>query len=148
MASKLIKGKDVILSIYDDDSEGAYKPVACLTDNTYSLTVDETEGDANKCDDVPPKQYGDVTCEITVDGQILDPTDTDYSDKSSAEVLDALAWSKEEFTWKMDGGYDTKYGTGVITSYDEGYPADGIATFSATISVQDKPSDEDPTQGD
>lgn len=143
MASKLIKGKDVILSIYDEEGS-AYKPVACLTGNDYTVSVDVSDGDANKCDDTVPRDVNGATYELSGDGQVLSDSDDNYTDKANSEFLDKLVWKKENINWKMDGGYDTKYGEGIITDYSEDYPADGNATFSITISGVGKPTDEDP----
>lgn len=142
--SKLVKGKDVILSIYDSEST-AYKPVACLTENSYEVSVDTEQADPNKCDTNPPVEAGTASYEISADGVLLASDDPDFSTKANGSFLEELAWKKEKITWKISGGNEERYGVdGIVTSYSEGAPAEGNTTFSISISGSEQPVDTDP----
>lgn len=131
--STMVKGRDVILSIYDD-TEGAYLPLACLTSNGISQNQEITEGTANKCDLDLPKSLGAYSYEINADGLILSSTDSGYSGKASYDKVEEL-WlaasaAGETLNWKQSGGNEDKFGEMYISTLEANFDAEGEATFS------------------
>ena len=133
--STMVRGRDVILSIYDDTAE-VYVPVSCLTSNGISESQDITEGEANKCDENIPKTLGAYSYEINADGIILKSTDANYATRASYDKVRSL-WETartagKPLTWRMAGGNTTQYGEAFITSLDAEFPAEGDGTFSVS----------------
>lgn len=139
--AKLLEGRDVILSIYDDT---AYKPVVCLTSNSISHNREIVEGTVTKCDQSPSVSAGGYSYEISADGEVLALDDTDYADRANGEFLRGLIEEGKEQIFKMDGGNETIYGTAIITAYEETYPAEGKATFTLSMRGIGKITDTDP----
>lgn len=132
--SKFIKGRAVILSLYDTS---AYMPVACLTSNGISQSQEIIEGDANKCDLEPSKSAGAYTYEVNAEGLVLDSGDSGYGTKASYNKINTL-WATARstgatVTWKMSGVNGDEYGTAFITSLEINADAEGDATFSISM---------------
>lgn len=128
-----IKGNTVILSIWDESN--SYDPVACLTSNSISesVEVDEVE---TKCDPGNAvKTPGTYSYEISAEGIYIDEAvDTG---KTSHALLKGYMRAKTEITWKMDTGLTSptaEYGTGYITSLELTGDSGENANFSVTIS--------------
>jgi len=133
MATK-IKGEDLILSVYDGT---AYRPVACLTQNSINETTSIIESQT-KCDPgVVTKDIGTSSYEVSAEGQYIDTTSV-TGDTSSASHDYLRTLQRTKFTWRMDTGLtDTPfyYGTGILSDLSLEAPAgDELSTFSATIS--------------
>lgn len=127
-----IEGDDVLFSVWDTD---AYEPIACLTSNTLSesLEIDEVQ---TKCDPGNTvKTPGTYSYEISVEGIYIDESvDTD---RQSHGKLKGYMRNKTKITWKMSTGLTgtaAEYGYGYITSLELTGEAGSNATFSATIS--------------
>lgn len=128
-----IAGNSVIFSIWDGTD--SYDPIACLTSNTLSesVEIDEVE---TKCDPGNAvKTPGTYSYEISVDGVYIDEAvDTN---KHSHALMKALLRAKTLITWSMATGISgtaTEYGTGYITSLELTGESGENATFTATIS--------------
>jgi len=145
--SKIVKGEDVVLKLYDSTAS-AYLPVGCLTTNSISESQDITEGEPNKCDSSTPKSQGAYSYEISGDAQLVALDDPDYSAKAHYEKLREL-WkasrvSGDPINWAQEGGNADYYGTGFITALDVEYPTPGGATFTISISGIGEILDTDP----
>lgn len=133
----IIQGDDILLEIWDGTD--SYRPIACLTDNSFSATVEVLENQ-NKCDPGNTiKTYGAVSYSISLEGQYIDTTSSgEEVTKASHDYLLGLLAAKTSRTIKMDTGLtDTPayYMTGIITDLELTGPAGDNATFSATIEV-------------
>lgn len=127
-----LQGDDIILSIWDTS---AYEPIACLTSNTLSESLEVREV-TTKCDPGNiVKTPGSYSYEISMDGIYIDgAVDTG---KQSHGDLASLMRAKTEITWRLTTELTSPthyYGTGYITSLELTGDADDNATFSATIS--------------
>lgn len=145
--SKFQQGREKIMSFYDE-TETAYKPIGCLTENGLSESQDVEEGDPNKCDPSVPKSQGAYSYELTGDGQILASDDPDYSEKANIEWIREL-WktSRQDgstVTWKESGGNGDLYGEAYITSLETTNPTTGVSTFSITLSGIGEYTETDP----
>jgi hypothetical protein len=132
MATK-IKGEDLILYVHDDV---AYRPLACLTQNSLSETTNIIESQT-KCDPgVVTRDFGTSSYEISCEGEYIDTTSV-TGDTSSASHDYLRTIQRQKVTWRMDTGLtDTPYyyGVGIISELSLEAPAgDELSTFSATI---------------
>lgn len=128
-----ILGNTLILSIWDESN--SYDPVACLTSNSISesLEVDEIE---TKCDPGNlVRTPGTYSYELSGEGVYIDEAvDTG---KTSHALLKGYMRAKTEITWRMATGLTSptaEYGTGYITALELTGDAGENATFSFTIS--------------
>ena len=137
-----IDGDDVLLKIYDTD---AYEPIACLTSNTISESV-EVDEVQTKCDPGNVvKTAGAYSYELTGDGIYID--EAVDSDRQSHDKLKGYLRNKTLITWSMDTGITsptTEYGTGYITSLELTGEAGENATFTFTISGTGSITETDP----
>jgi predicted secreted protein len=129
-----IKGEVVVLSIYDT-AASAYQPIACLTSNTLTETV-EVEEVQTKCDPGNiVKSAGAYSYEMSVDGIYIDET-VDTAKQSHAK-LKALVRAKTLVAWRLATGLaspnNLEYGTARITSLELTGEAGQNATFTATL---------------
>ncbi len=132
MATK-IKGEDLILYVHDSS---AYRPVACLTQNSLSETTNIIESQT-KCDPgVVTRDFGTSSYELSLEGEYIDTTSA-TGDTSSASHDYLRTIQRQKITWRMDTGLaDTPYyyGTGIISELSLEAPAgDELSTFSASI---------------
>lgn len=131
--SNFIKGENLILYIHDDT---IYRPIACLTSNSLSQTLNIIESQT-KCDPgVVIKDAGTMSYEISAEGQYIDTTSSGAQiTKASHDYLHTVMGTT--VTWKMATGLtDTAayYGTAVVGDLSLDAPAgDEIATFSCTL---------------
>lgn len=137
-----IKGELSILSIWDGT---AYRPVACLTNNslTQSLSIIESQ---TKCDPgVVKKSAGTLNYNISLEGEYIDTTSVGGdSAKASHDFLmeiqnDQASGAKPAEAWKLetnvnDSNFKTYYGDAIISELTLDAPAgDELQTFSATL---------------
>lgn len=133
----IIQGDDLILDVWDGTS--AYRPISCLTDNSFDAAVEVLENQ-NKCDPGNTiKTYGAVSYTVTLDGQYIDTTSVGgETTKASHDYLLGLMANKTSRTYRLSTGLaDTAYYyfTGIIADLGLSTPAGDNATFSATIEV-------------
>lgn len=133
MATK-IKGEDLILSVYDG---AAYRPVACLTQNSINETTNIIENQTKCSKGVVTRDIGSSSYEIGAEGIYIDTTSV-TGDTSSASHDYLRTLQRTKFAWRMDTGLtDTPfyYGIGILNDLSLDAPAgDELANFSATIS--------------
>ena len=133
-----IKGDLIVLYIHDG---AAYMPLACLTSNSLSQTVNIIDSQT-KCDPgVTLRDPGSMSYEISAEGRYIDTTSVGSPDanKASHDKLKAdYVDTGAVVTWKMNTGLvdDPDYfGTGIISALEMTADAgDELASFSATIS--------------
>ena len=127
-----LQGDDIILSIYDTT---AYEPIACVTSNSLSESLEVKEV-VTKCDPGNiVKNPGAYSYEISVEGIYIDSA-VDTGRQSHYE-LSQLMRNKTLVEWSMATELTsptTLYGSGYITSLELTGAADDNATFTATIS--------------
>lgn len=134
--AQFINGDAIILSIWDDTS--AYLPIACLTSNELSPTVNVIESQT-KCDPGQiVRDYGSASYELSFEGRYIDTTSaTGDNTKASHDFLFALQQAKKKVTWRMDTGLADipyYYGTALITDLPMTAPAgDELVDFSGTF---------------
>ena len=136
MATK-IKGEDIVLSVHDGT---IYRPVACLTSNSLSITrgIIETQ---TKCEPGETiRSAGSRSYEIACEGILIDTTSVgaEVTQASHDYLLSVIQSTAGTAIWRMDtGSTDTPYyyGTGILTDLEYTSPAgDEFSTFSATLS--------------
>lgn len=133
--SNFIKGDNIILYVHDGS---IYRPIACLTSNSLSQTVNVIESQT-KCDPgVVIKGPGSMTYEISYEGMYIDTTSAGAEvTKASHDYIKTQLELLGTVTWKMSTGLaDTThyYGTGILSALDSDSPSgDELATFSGTI---------------
>lgn len=132
MATK-IKGDSLILYVYDG---AAYRPVACLTQNSLSETTNIIESQT-KCDPgVVTREPGSNSYEISAEGEYIDTTSV-TGDTSSASHDYLRTLQNTKITWRMDTALaDTPfyYGSAIISEISLEAPSgDELVTFSATL---------------
>lgn len=133
----IIQGDDLILSVYDGSA--AYRPIACLTDNSFDATVEVIENQT-KCDPGNViKSAGAASYTLSVDGQYVDTTSVGgETTLASHDYLLDLLGNKTKRTYRLATGLtDTAfyYFTGLITDLSLSSPAGDNASFSGTIDV-------------
>jgi len=145
--STFIKGEQIILDVWDGS---AYKPVACLTNNSLSRTRNIIEAQT-KCEPgIIEKQGGSESHEIAIEGLYINTTDAVGGDdtKISHDALMPIFDTGAIDTWRMSTALtDTPYyyGTGVFSDLVLDTPAgDEFASFTATISGIGAPVTVDP----
>ncbi len=131
-----IKGELAVLYIHDGS---IYRPIACLTSNSISITREVIETQT-KCDPgVTIKNGGSMSYEIPFEGLYIDTTSVGAEvTKASHDYLLTVLQGNTTTTWKMDTGLtDTAayYGTGILTGLEGVFAAGNEnSTFSGTLS--------------
>jgi len=131
--SNFIKGENLILYIHDGS---IYRPIACLTSNSLSQTLNIIESQT-KCDPgVVIKDAGTMSYEISAEGQYIDTTSVGAQvTKASHDYLYTVMGTT--VTWKMDSGLTTMvayYGSAVVGDLSlDAAAGDEMATFSCTL---------------
>ena len=134
--SVFIKGDAVIVDVWDGS---IYRPVACLTSNGKTETVNIIESQT-KCEPgLILKDAGSYSYEITMEGQKIDTTSVGSEvTKASYDYLEGVIRARVAVTWRMSTGItDTpfQYGTGIFSDLgDTNDAGDSLASFSGTIS--------------
>jgi len=129
-----IKGELGILYVHDGT---IYRPIACLTSNSFSPSVSVIESNT-KCDPgVTIKQAGIFTYTLDAEGEYIDTTSVGGEvTKASHDYLFTKMVAKLPVTWKLVTGVTgvTYYGTAIITDLplDQG-AGDELSTFSITL---------------
>jgi predicted secreted protein len=133
-----IKGDVVILSIWDGTS--AYEPLACLTSNSLSETVNIIESQTKCNPGVMIKQGGSRSFEFSAEGESIDTTSVGgETAKASHDKLRGYLGLLKSV--KMTTGLtDTTayYGNVVISDLETTAEAgDALVTFSVTLAGSD-----------
>lgn len=133
----IIQGDTLILSVWDGAL--AYRPVACLTSNSFSAAVEVLET-KTKCDPGNTvKTYGSASYTLSLEGQYIDTTSAGgETTKASHDYLLGLLDAKTERTFSLATGLadtPTYYMQGIITDLELAGDAGENATFSATVEV-------------
>jgi len=143
-----IKGENGILYIY---LSSAWKPVACLTNSSFSSSLSIIES-TTKCNPgVVTKTPGSLNNSIDAEGEFIDTTSAGGDTaKVSHDRLFLIQQAKTRAEFKYDTNIDdadsAKYfGFGYFTdlTLDQG-SGDDISTFSVTLEVDGAVSLEDP----
>jgi len=129
-----IKGELGILYIHDAT---VYRPIACLTSNSFNPAVSVIES-MTKCNPgVSIKQAGMFTYTIDAEGEYIDTTSVGgETTKASHDYLFGRMVNKTLVTWKLDTGVTDAiyYGSAVITDLPLTQGAgDELSTFSITL---------------
>ena len=133
----IISGDDLVIAVWDGTS--AYRPVACLTSNSFSAAVEVIENQ-NKCDPGNTvKTYGSVSYTVSLEGQYVDTTSVGgETTLASHDYLLGLMANKTSRTYRLSTGLaDTQYYyvTGILADLELSGDAGDEATFSGTIEV-------------
>ena len=145
MADKNILGKFEILKLWDGT---AYLPIGCLTSNNLSKTVETQEGVVTKCESDPEPTYGKRGYEVAFDAVAVEDNVTKASYDKASTIMDNSFENNVQTFWEIEttlsGGTSTSiYGKGVFASLERQAPADGVVTFSGTITGSGKVSTTD-----
>lgn len=128
----------------------AWKPVVCLTSSAYSATMNMIEK-VNMCTNGKTVQTpNNLTRSVQIEGEVIDTTAVGGSSiaQSLAELYDlqeSQAETKIPVKCRLSrGALGYKYFEGFISDLSDNFKAGEDATFSATLTVQDKPTETDP----
>lgn len=129
-----VKGELGLLYIHDGT---IYRPLACLTSNSFSPNVSVIES-MTKCNPgVVTKTAGVFTYTLEAKGEYIDTTSVGGdTTKASHDYLFTKMTAKLPITWKLDTGVTgaVYYGSGIITDLPlEQGAGDELSTFSITI---------------
>ena len=145
-----ILGEVAIVYVYDDAAT-AYKPIACLTSNSLSTTLEVIETQTKCQAGVIVKGAGSFSYSLDMEGNYIDTTSSGGATaKSSHDDLLLRQQAKEVVTWKLDTGLTDNpayYGTAIISDLSADFPAGNeFATFSATFDGSGAISTTDPNE--
>jgi len=128
----------------------AWKPVGCLTSSAYQSTMNMLDK-VNMCTNGQSVQKpSNLTRSVQIEGEVIDTTviggeSIDQSFEELYEAQENEAITKTPDDWRLSRGpLGYKYFKGFISDLSDNYQAGEDATFSATLTVQDKPLDTDP----
>ena len=138
MSTTPLKGENAIIFIADNNS---WKPIACLTSNSLSTTVDEIERRTKCAPGVVEKSAGDFNYSHSIEGEYIDTTTVGGdTTKQSHDALLSLQMARQLKLWKLDTDITDAdsvkyYGKALITDLNADFAAgSALATFSATLS--------------
>ena len=144
---KYIAGKEGTLAVAVGN---VWKPVGCLTSSAYSATMNMLEK-VNMCTDGQTVQSpGSITRSVQIEGEVVDTTSIggagiDQSFEELYELQENEVVTKTPDKWRLSRGpLGYKYFEGFISDLSDNYQAGEDATFSATLTVQAKPTEVDP----
>ena len=129
-----IKGEIALIYIHDGT---IYRPLACLTSNSFNPSVSIIESNTKCNPGVTIKTAGMFNYTLEAEGEYIDTTSVGGdTTKASQDYLFTKMTAKLPVTWKLDTGVTgvIYYGTGIITDLplDQG-SGDDLSTFSITI---------------
>src|SRR5690606_33350552 len=142
-----VRGDVGTLAYYDGE---AYKPVVCLTSSSHEMTMNTIEK-VNMCNAGKTIQSAQSISEsVQIEGEVIDTTDVGgVSPGVTVGELKALA--RAQVTGGSDkfrlnrGPEGYMYFEALLTGVSDSYTAGEDATFSATLTITNDPSDVDPT---
>jgi predicted secreted protein len=129
-----IKGEVIILNIWDG---AAYEPLACLTSNSLSETVNIIESQTKCNPGVIIKQGGSKTFEFSAEGESIDTTSVGgETAKASHDKLRSYLGVLKSVKMSTGLADTTAYFGDVVISDLEttAEAADALVTFSVTLS--------------
>lgn len=129
-----IKGELGILYIHDN---AIYRPIACLTSNSFNPNVSVIES-MTKCNPgVTIKTAGMFNYTLEAEGEYIDTTSIGgETTKASHDYLFTRMVAKQAVTWKLDTGVTGAiyYGTAIITNLPLDQAAgDELSSFSISL---------------
>ena len=136
MSTTPIKGENGILFLYLAD---AWKPIACLTSNSLSTSVETIERQTKCAPGVTEKSAGVFNYTISAEGEYIDTTTVGGDDtKASHDELLLLQETRELQQWKLDTDMSNAdsvkyYGNALITDLSLDQVVNENSTFSATL---------------
>lgn len=143
MATK-IKGELLILSVWDSS---IYRPIACLTSNSLSESMEVIESQT-KCEPgVVTKTPGTYSYELSAEGEYIDTTSaTGEITLASHDYLHQVFGT--EVSWRLSTGLtDTPfyYGSAILNDLSGDFASgNDLATFSASLAGSGAIVEEDP----
>lgn len=140
-----IKGEAGLLYIHDGT---IYRPLACLTSNSFSPSVSVIESNTKCNPGVTIKQAGIFSYTLAGEGEYIDTTSVGgETTMASHDYLFAIMAAKEAVNWKLVTGVTDViyYGSAIITDLplDQG-AGDELSTFSITLEGSGAVETEDP----
>lgn len=136
MSTTPIRGENGILFLYLDD---AWKPIACLTSNSLSTTVEVIERQTKCAPGVTEKSAGVFNYNISAEGEYIDTTSVGGDDtKASHDLLLQLQTARNLVQWQLNTDISNDdsvkyYGTALITDLSLDQAVNENSTFSATL---------------
>jgi predicted secreted protein len=133
-----LRGENGIVYIYDPATE-EYKPVACLTSNSLSTTVEVIERQTKCAPGVVEKSAGSFNYSLSLEGEYIDTTTVGGdSTKDSHDALLILQQERELIDWFLDTNVTDNdsvkyYGKALITDLSLDQGTNENSTFSATF---------------
>ncbi len=145
MPENIIQGHAIVLYINDSDT---WKPIACLTETTWSIDGEILESNT-KCDPgVTIKTPGTVSHSFDFDGEYFDSTSVSgETTKASHDHMVGVTNIKKSYrlsTGLADNAF--QYFDGILSSLELSSPSDDKATFSGTIEADDVSTTEQVTK--
>lgn len=145
MADIAIKGSNVILFIHDGSS---YLPIGCLTSNSTSESVETNTGTVTKCDLNPAPVLGAYSYTKNFEAEAIEDVNTKLSVEAAQDLMRTKVAAKESVFWKevityADASTNETFGEAFLTELSMDAPADGMVTFSGTLSGIGNISDTD-----
>lgn len=142
-----IKGDIGTLAYWDGD---AYKPVVCLTSSSHELVMNTTEK-VNMCNAGRTIQSPQSISEtVNIEGEVIDTTEVGgVSPGVTVGELKSLARAQVTSgtgdLFRLNRGPEGYiYFTALLSNVSDAYNAGEDATFSATLTITDDPTDVDP----
>lgn len=143
------KGWNGVLSVWDGGNE-AYKPLACLTSTSHSMTGN-TQEKVNMCTQGKTvTKLQSITETVDFEGEVIDTTSLGGGDvRASLADLKALmraqATSGQPDIFRLSRDFDGYlYFPGQILSISDNYSAEEDATFSGQLGIQGDVTETDP----
>ena len=136
MADIAIKGLNVILFIHDGTD---YLPIGCLTSNSTNESVETNTGTVTKCNPNPAPVLGAYSYTKSFDAEAIEDVSTKLSVEAAQKLMRSKAKAKESVYWKevityADESTKETFGEAFLTELPSEAPADGMVTFSGTLS--------------
>jgi predicted secreted protein len=129
-----IKGELGILYIHDNT---IYRPIACLTSNSFNPTVSVIESMTKCAPGVVEKTAGMFNYTLEAEGEYIDTTSVGGdTTKASHDYLFGRMVARTLVNWKLETGVTgvVYYGTAIITDLPlEQGAGDELSTFSITM---------------
>jgi len=144
---KHIKGSSASLAFHDGT---AYKPVICLTSTSHEMVMNLVERVSYCTEGKTVSSPQSISETVQIEGNIIDTTDLGGNPPQiTGDELKELArnqvTSGNGDTFRLGrGASGYLYFTALISNISDSYPADGDATFSATLTIQGSSSSVDP----
>jgi len=143
------KGWNGVLSIWDEEVE-AYKPLACLTSTSHSMTGNTKEKVTMCTQGKTITKLQSISETVDFEGEVIDTTSLGGGDiRASLADLKALMRSQaaegRTDIFRLSRDFDGYlYFPGQILSISDNYSAEEDATFSGQLGIQGDVTETDP----